>query len=53
MTIIIYYILCVAADSWPEVFDDSGARNDWDWHHEFDIERLVKVMFDYLNPQYK
>jgi threonine 3-dehydrogenase len=29
------------ADDWPQVFDDSEARADWGWKHEYDIDRLV------------
>ncbi|KOB78152.1 L-threonine dehydrogenase [Operophtera brumata] len=32
------------ADSWPQVFDDSEARRDWDWRHELDLDDLVKLM---------
>ncbi len=28
-------------DSWPEALDDSNARNDWDWKHEFDLEAMA------------
>jgi hypothetical protein len=34
------------------VFDDSGARGDWGWKHEYDIDALVKVMFKSLAPVY-
>ncbi|XP_002735491.2 L-threonine 3-dehydrogenase, mitochondrial-like [Saccoglossus kowalevskii] len=34
------------ADSWPQVFDDSGARNDWGWSHHYDLEKMVQVMFE-------
>ncbi|XP_077991323.1 L-threonine 3-dehydrogenase, mitochondrial-like [Glandiceps talaboti] len=34
------------ADSWPQVFDDAGARNDWGWDHEYDLAKMVKLMFD-------
>ena len=40
------------ADSWPENFDDSGARNDWGWKHEYDLNKLVKVMLAFLAPKY-
>ncbi|KAM7542255.1 hypothetical protein Aperf_G00000019080 [Anoplocephala perfoliata] len=36
------------ADSWPEVFDDTNARQDWGWAHEVDIDSLVDRMFEYL-----
>jgi len=40
------------ADSWPMVFDDSGARKDWGWRHDYDLAALVKVMFKYLAPKF-
>ena len=40
------------ADSWPMVFDDSGAREDWGWRNEYDLDGLVKVMFQYLAPKF-
>ena len=33
-------------------FDDSGARNDWNWDHKYDLKQLVKVMLKYLAPVY-
>ena len=33
------------ADSWPQSIDDSVARNDWGWKHEYDLERMTKDMF--------
>ena len=42
----------IAADSWPEVFDDSNARRDWQWRHHFDLQQLVKVMLEKLAPKY-
>lgn len=41
------------AESWPEILDDSGARNDWGWKHNTTLDGLVKEMFDYLTPIYK
>ncbi len=38
----------VIADSWPQSIDDSVARNDWGWKHEYDIGRMSKDMFDNL-----
>jgi nucleoside-diphosphate-sugar epimerase len=32
------------ADSWPGSIDDSSARADWGWKHEYSIERLVDAM---------
>jgi threonine 3-dehydrogenase len=27
-------------DSWPQVLDDSAARHDWGWKHEYDLDRM-------------
>ena len=32
------------ADSWPEVLDDSHARADWGWNHDYDLEKMVREM---------
>lgn len=32
------------ADSWPSSIDDSNAREDWGWQHEFDLEKLTEEM---------
>lgn len=36
------------ADSWPQSIDDSDARNDWGWQHEFDLEKMTAVMIENL-----
>uniref|UniRef100_A0A8C5IT13 L-threonine 3-dehydrogenase, mitochondrial n=1 Tax=Junco hyemalis TaxID=40217 RepID=A0A8C5IT13_JUNHY len=36
------------ADSWPMNFDDSNARRDWGWKHDYDLPELVTTMFSYL-----
>lgn len=28
------------ADSWPSTIDDSKARKDWDWQHQFGLEEI-------------
>jgi nucleoside-diphosphate-sugar epimerase len=28
------------ADSWPASIDDSAARTDWGWNHEFDLDKM-------------
>ncbi|XP_023725832.1 L-threonine 3-dehydrogenase, mitochondrial isoform X2 [Cryptotermes secundus] len=40
------------ADSWPQVFDDSAAREDWSWHHKYDIDKMVTAMIDDIRRQY-
>tara|TARA_R100000789_G_scaffold85202_1_gene81010 strand:- start:606 stop:905 length:300 start_codon:yes stop_codon:yes gene_type:complete len=29
------------ADSWPSSIDDSEARKDWNWKHEFDLKSMT------------
>ena len=36
------------ADSWPASIDDSKAREDWNWHHEFDLESMSVDMLKNL-----
>lgn len=32
------------ADSWPQSIDDSVARDDWSWKHEYDLGKMTKIM---------
>jgi len=32
------------ADTWPDQFDDTNARRDWDWKHKYDFDRIVDEM---------
>ncbi len=36
------------AESWPQVIDDSQARQDWNWKHDYDLEAMVKNMLENL-----
>uniref|UniRef100_A0A9J8C9M3 L-threonine 3-dehydrogenase, mitochondrial n=1 Tax=Cyprinus carpio carpio TaxID=630221 RepID=A0A9J8C9M3_CYPCA len=36
------------ADSWPMNFDDSNARNDWCWKHDYDLPELVQTMLNFI-----
>ncbi|KRY70260.1 L-threonine 3-dehydrogenase, mitochondrial [Trichinella pseudospiralis] len=36
------------ADSWPESLDDSLARADWKWSHQYDLNSMTKEMFKLL-----
>jgi len=36
------------ADSWPASIDDSSARADWGWKHQFDLESMTKDMLEHL-----
>ena len=40
------------ADSWPEVFDDSEARKDWNWQHKYDLDNLVDFMVKDVQENY-
>jgi len=37
------------ADSWPASIDDSRAREDWNWHHEFNLESMTVDMLRHLS----
>lgn len=46
------------ADSWPQVFDDSEARRDWNWKPKYDLDSLVDLMVrdvkeNYIDPKDK
>jgi nucleoside-diphosphate-sugar epimerase len=36
------------ADSWPQSIDDSVARKDWGWKHEFDLAKMTADMLKNL-----
>ncbi len=36
------------ADSWPRVFDDSAAREEWDWNHAFGLQDIVEDMLHHV-----
>ncbi|MFZ9743702.1 MAG: NAD-dependent epimerase/dehydratase family protein, partial [Chitinophagaceae bacterium] len=33
------------ANSWPKSIDDSNARSDWGWKHEYDLDKMTADMF--------
>lgn len=37
------------AEGWPESIDDSAARTDWGWKHEFDLEKMTEDMLKNLS----
>lgn len=37
------------ADSWPQSIDDSQARADWGWKHEYDLDKMTKDMLENLS----
>lgn len=36
-------------DSWPRALDDSRAREEWDWRHEFDLDAMTAAMVPAVN----
>ncbi len=40
------------ADSWPKSIDDSYARKDWNWKHQFDLEKMTNEMLLQLEKKY-
>jgi nucleoside-diphosphate-sugar epimerase len=36
------------ADSWPQSIDDSNARTDWGWKHEYDLNKMTDDMLQQL-----
>lgn len=36
------------ANSWPQSIDDSLARRDWGWKHEYDLAEMTKDMLENL-----
>ncbi|MBS64782.1 MAG: NAD-dependent epimerase [Euryarchaeota archaeon] len=37
------------ADSWPDSVDDSVAKEDWGWHAEYNLDRMVDEMLNRLS----
>ncbi|MDX1753267.1 MAG: NAD-dependent epimerase/dehydratase family protein [Salinimicrobium sediminis] len=40
------------ADSWPSSIDDSEARKDWGWRHDFDLEKMTSEMLEGIKEVY-
>ena len=39
------------AESWPDIMDDSCARTEWGWQHEYDLPRMTADMIEKLRPR--
>jgi len=48
MTYAIDRVRQAIADSWPDLMDDSAARAEWGWAHEYDLPRMTKIMIEML-----
>ncbi|MGS2725580.1 NAD-dependent epimerase/dehydratase family protein [Psychroserpens sp. BH13MA-6] len=40
------------ADSWPKSIDDSKARDDWNWHPDYDLKKMTSEMIEQLRKKY-
>ncbi len=40
------------ADSWPQSIDDSVARRDWGWKHEFTLSKMTAAMVTQLQKKF-
>lgn len=34
------------AESWPSSIDDSSARKDWGWKHDYDLDKMTRIMLE-------
>ena len=41
------------ANSWPQSIDDSSARQDWNWKHEFNLDAMTADMLEHLSEKAK
>ena len=41
------------AKTWPKSIDDSEARKDWNWQHQFSLEDITNEMLMHLTEKYK
>ncbi|MFP4051663.1 MAG: NAD-dependent epimerase/dehydratase family protein [Thermoplasmata archaeon] len=39
------------ADSWPDTVDDTPAREDWNWYHKYDLEKMTETMIENLKKK--
>lgn len=39
------------AEGWPQSIDDTEARRDWGWQHEFDLDKMTLDMLDNLKKK--
>ncbi|RKX27290.1 MAG: L-threonine 3-dehydrogenase [Candidatus Zixiibacteriota bacterium] len=41
------------ADSWPNYMDDSAARDEWGWNHEYDLAKMTSDMIKVISDRIK
>lgn len=39
------------ADTWPQSINEESANKDWGWKHDYNLERLVDLMLDKVDPK--
>ncbi|MEO8209922.1 MAG: NAD-dependent epimerase/dehydratase family protein [bacterium] len=39
------------AESWPQSIDDRVARHDWGWKHEYDLEKMSRIMLEEIGKK--
>ncbi|MDO5607925.1 MAG: NAD-dependent epimerase/dehydratase family protein [Capnocytophaga sp.] len=39
------------ADSWPDSIDDSRARQDWGWSHQYDLDKMTEDILVHLREK--
>lgn len=39
------------ANSWPKSIDDSQARQDWGWQHEYNLPKMTEIMINELKKK--
>lgn len=39
------------ADTWPNALDDTKARQDWNWKHEYDLDLMTDDMLKAIRPR--
>lgn len=42
------FVSLILADGGPMALEDSAARRDWGWRHEFDLPELVQAMLTHI-----
>jgi len=40
------------ADTWPNSIDDSAAREEWGWNHEYDLDKMTKDMLFHIKEKF-
>ena len=41
------------ADSWPKTIDDSAAREEWGWKHEYNLDKMTEDMLKHIRIKFE